>query len=577
MSKDLNRNSNINELKSSKVPSPGGDLGEAGKTKSLNFIEEIIEEDLQSRKYKSILTRFPPEPNGYLHIGHAKSICLNFGLAQKYKSATNLRFDDTNPLTEDTEYVDSIKEDIHWLGFSWSNEYYSSDYFDELYSFAVKLIRKGFAYVDDSSSEKIAADKGTPTEAGKENEFRNRSVEENLRLFQEMKDGKYKDGEKVLRAKIDMAHINMLMRDPIIYRIKHAHHHRTGDKWCIYPMYDFAHGQSDSIEHITHSICTLEFVPHRALYDWFIEKLEIFPSHQYEFARLNMTYTVMSKRKLLQLVNEDNVSGWDDPRMPTLSGFRRKGYTPSSIRTFCEKIGVAKRDNLIDISLLEFCIREELNQTANRVMAILNPVKLIIDNYEENKTEELTTENLPNDPENTRTITFSKELWIEKEDFMETPVKKWFRLAPGQMVRLKSAYIIKCESFKKDDAGNVTEIHATYLPESKSHHDMSHLKVKGTIHWINARETATAEVRLYDRLFTVENPVAEEADFKQYINPDSLKIIENAFIEPHLQHAETGAHFQFMRNGYFCIDKDSKPEKLIFNRTVTLKEGFKAK
>ena len=547
----------------------------AGEARSLNFIEEIVEKDLTDKKYDSILTRFPPEPNGYLHIGHAKSICLNFGLAEKYKGHTNLRFDDTNPVTEDVEYVDSIKEDIRWLGFSWSNEYYSSDYFDELYSFAVKLINKGFAYVDDSSSEQIATEKGTPTEPGKENEFRNRSVEENLRLFQEMKEGKYKDGEKVLRAKIDMAHINMLMRDPIMYRIKHAHHHRTGDKWCIYPMYDFAHGQSDSIEHVTHSICTLEFVPHRVLYDWFIEKLEIFPSQQYEFARLNMTYTVMSKRKLLTLVDDGYVSGWDDPRMPTISGFRRKGYTPSSIRTFCEKIGVAKRDNLIDISLLEFCIREELNQTANRVMAVLNPVKLIIDNYDEHKTEELTTENLPNDPENTRTITFSKELWIEQEDFMETPVKKWFRLAPGQMVRLKSAYIIKCESFKKDDAGNVTEIHATYLPESKSHHDTSHLKVKGTIHWLNARDTATAEVRLYDRLFKVENPAAEEGNFKEYINPDSLKIIKNAFIEPHLQHAETGAHFQFMRNGYFCIDKDSKREKLIFNRTVTLKEGFK--
>jgi len=544
--------------------------------KSLNFIEEVIEEDLNSGKYKSILTRFPPEPNGYLHIGHAKSICLNFGLTQKYKGTTNLRFDDTNPITEDTEYVDSIKEDIHWLGFSWSNEYYSSDYFDELYSFAVKLISKGFAYVDDSNSEKIASEKGTPTEAGKENKFRNRSIDENLRIFQEMKDGKYKDGEKVLRAKIDMAHLNMLMRDPIMYRIKHASHHRTGEKWCIYPMYDFAHGQSDSIEHITHSICTLEFVPHRELYNWFIEKLEIFPSHQYEFARLNMTYTVMSKRKLLQLVNDGYVAGWDDPRMPTISGFRRKGYTPSSIRTFCEKIGVAKRDNLIDISLLEFCIREELNQTANRVMAVLNPVKLIIDNYEENKTEELTTENLPNDPENTRKITFSKELWIEKEDFMEEPVKKWFRLSPGQMVRLKSAYIIKCESFKKDDAGNITEIHATYLPESKSGHDMSHLKVKGTIHWINAKDAAMAEVRLYDRLFKVENPAAEEGDFKEHINPDSLQIIKQAFIEPNIQHAETGAHFQFIRNGYFCIDKDSKPGYLVFNRTVTLKEGFKA-
>ncbi|MEO8721542.1 MAG: glutamine--tRNA ligase/YqeY domain fusion protein [Ginsengibacter sp.] len=543
--------------------------------KNLNFIEEIIETDLQSGKHNHILTRFPPEPNGYLHIGHAKSICLNFGLAQKYQGHTNLRFDDTNPVTEDTEYVESIKEDIHWLGFGWSNEYYSSDYFDELYSFAETLIRKGLAYVDDSSSEKIAAGKGTPTEPGKANEYRSRSVQENLLLFEEMKNGKYKDGEKVLRAKIDMAHINMLMRDPIMYRIKHASHHRTGDKWCIYPMYDFAHGQSDSIEHITHSICTLEFVPHRPLYNWFIEKLEIFPSRQYEFARLNITHTVLSKRKLLQLVNEGYVSGWDDPRMPTLSGFRRKGYTPSSIRNFCEKIGVAKRDNLIDIGLLEFCIREELNQTANRVMAILNPLKLIIDNYDENITEKLTTENLPNDPQNVREITFSKELWIEKEDFMEEPVKKWFRLAPGQMVRLKSAYIIRCESFIKDEQGEIIEIHATYLPESKSHNDTSNLKVKGTIHWINARDAAIAEVRLYDHLFTAENPAAEERDFKEYINPDSLRVIEKAFIEPHIQHAEPGSHFQFMRNGYFCIDKDSKKDHLIFNRTVTLKAGFK--
>ena len=545
--------------------------------KSLNFIEEIIEQDLSSGKYEKILTRFPPEPNGYLHIGHAKSICLNFGLSRKYNGSTNLRFDDTNPITEETEYVESIKEDIHWLGFTWSNEYYSSDYFDELYLFAVKLINKGLAYVDDSPSEKIAADKGTPTEPGKENEFRNRSVEENLRLFEDMKNGKNKDGEKVLRAKIDMAHINMLMRDPIIYRIKHAHHHRTGDKWCIYPMYDFAHGQSDSIEHITHSICTLEFVPHRQLYDWFIEKLEIFPSRQYEFARLNMTYTVMSKRRLLQLVNEGYVSGWDDPRMPTLSGFRRKGYTPLSIRTFCDKIGVAKRDNLIDISLLEFCIREELNETAVRVMAVLNPVKLIIDNYDENITEELTTENLPNDRGNIRTVAFSKELWIEKDDFMEVPVKKWFRLAPGQMVRLKSAYIVRCESFTKDEEGNVIEIHCTYIPESRSHNDTSNIKVKGTIHWVNAKTAATAEVRLYQRLFTVENPAAEEGDFKSFINPDSLTIIKNAFIEPHIQHAERGSHFQFIRNGYFCIDKDSKPGALVFNRTVTLKEGFKPK
>jgi glutaminyl-tRNA synthetase len=548
-----------------------------GEARSLNFIEEIVEEDLHNGRHQKILTRFPPEPNGYLHIGHAKSICLNFGLAEKYNGATNLRFDDTNPITEDTEYVDGIKEDIQWLGFRWANEFYASDYFDQLYSFAVRLINKGLAYVDDSTSEKIAAEKGTPTEAGIENEFRNRSVNENLNLFERMKNGEYKDGEKVLRAKIDMAHINMLMRDPIIYRIKHAHHHRTGDKWCIYPMYDFAHGQSDSIEHITHSICTLEFIPHRDLYNWFIEKLEIFPSHQYEFARLNMTYTVMSKRRLLQLVNEGYVSGWDDPRMPTLSGFRRKGYTPSSIRTFCEKIGVAKRDNMIDISLLEFCIREELNQTANRVMAVLNPVKLIIDNYDDDKMETLTTENLPNDPENIRTITFSKELWIEKEDFMEMPVKKWFRLAPGQMVRLKSAYIIRCDSFVKDEAGNITRIHCTYLPESKSGHDMSHLKVKGTIHWVNARDAVKAEVRLYDRLFKVEDPSAEGGDFKEYINPDSLHIIRDALIEPSVRDSGPGGHFQFMRNGYFCVDKDSKPGLPVFNRTVTLKEGFKVK
>jgi len=543
--------------------------------KSLNFIEEIVEDDLGKGKYESILTRFPPEPNGYLHIGHAKSICLNFGLAQKYKGATNLRFDDTNPVTEDVEYVDSIKFDVKWLGFTWANELYSSDYFDELYNLAVKLIRKGLAYVDDSSPDKIAAEKGTPTEPGIENEFRNRSIEENLLLFEQMKTGKFKDGEKVLRAKIDMKAINMHMRDPIMYRIKHAHHHRTGDKWVIYPMYDFAHGQSDSIEHITHSICTLEFVPHRELYDWYIDNLEIFPSRQYEFARLNMTYTVMSKRRLLQLVNEGYVSGWDDPRMPTISAFRRKGYTPSSIRTFCDKIGVAKRDNLIDISLLEFCIREELNATAPRVMAVLHPIKLIIDNYDENKTEELISENLPNDPSNTRTVSFSKELWIEKEDFMEVPVKKWFRLAPGAMVRLKSAYIVRCDSFIKDNDGNVTEIHATYFPESKSHHDTSGINVKGTIHWLSVKHATKAEIRLYERLFTVENPAMEEGDFKNFINPHSLEIIPGAFVEPQLQKAAVGEKFQFIRHGYFCSDKDSKPGAIVFNRTVTLKDSFK--
>lgn len=544
--------------------------------KSLNFIEEIVEEDLKSGKHSSILTRFPPEPNGYLHIGHAKSICLNFGLALKYGGATNLRFDDTNPITEDTEYVDSIKDDIKWLGFQWANEFYASDYFEQLYAFALKLIEKDLAYVDDSSSEKIAAEKGTPTEPGTENEFRKRSIEENKQLFEEMRAGKYKDGEKVLRAKIDMKSPNMHFRDPVMYRIKHAHHHRTGDAWCIYPMYDFAHGQSDSIEKITHSICTLEFIPHRPLYDWYIDELEIFPSHQYEFARLNMSYTVMSKRRLLQLVNEGHVSGWDDPRMPTISGFRRKGYTPSSIRTFCEKIGVAKRDNLIDLSLLEFCLREELNKTAPRVMAVLDPIKLIITNYDSDKSEELSVENLPNNPEDVRSVTFSNTLWIEKDDFMEVPVKKWFRLAPGQMVRLKSAYIIQCDQVVKDSEGNVTEIHASYIPESKSGNDTSGLKVKGTIHWVNAKTALDAEVRLYEPLFTVENPAMMEGDFKQYLNPHSLEI-KNAKVEPSLQNAEKGKHFQFIRNGYFALDKDSSNNQLVFNRTVGLKEGFKPK
>jgi glutaminyl-tRNA synthetase len=542
--------------------------------KSLNFIEEIIETDLNEGKYKSIITRFPPEPNGYLHIGHSKAICLNFGLAKKFGGGTNLRFDDTNPVTEDTEYVESIKEDIRWLGFEWSNEFYASDYFDTLFEYAVKLINKGLAYVDDSTSEEIATLKGTPTEPGKDSIYRSRSIEENILLFNEMKDGKYKDGEKVLRAKIDMSHTNMLMRDPIIYRIKHAHHHRTGDKWCIYPMYDFAHGQSDSIENITHSICTLEFIPHRELYDWLIEKLEIFPSHQYEFARLNMTYTVMSKRKLLQLVSDGHVSGWDDPRMPTISGFRRKGYTPLSIRNFCDKIGVAKRENLIDLSLLEFCLREDLNMTAKRVMAVLDPIKLIITNYEEDKTEMLTSENGPDETLGHRNIPFGRELWIEREDFMEEAAKKWFRLAPGAMVRLKSAYIVKCESFEKDNDGNITAIHCTYIPESKSGQDTSGISVKGTIHWVSVKHAATAEVRLYDRLFKSENPAAEEGDFKEYMNPDSLHIIHNAFIEPSLLTTNLEDRFQFIRKGYFCLDKDSTREKLVFNRTVTLKDAW---
>jgi glutaminyl-tRNA synthetase len=544
--------------------------------KSLNFLEEIVEEDLASGKYKSIVTRFPPEPNGYLHIGHAKSICLNFGLALKYGGKTNLRFDDTNPVKEDVEYVDSIKEDVKWLGFEWSQELYASDYFDQLYAFAVGLIKKGLAYVDDSTPEEIAAQKGTPTEPGKGNDFRNRSVDENLDLFAKMKAGEFPDGAKVLRAKIDLASPNMQMRDPLMYRIKHAHHHRTGDAWCMYPMYDFAHGQSDSIEHVTHSICTLEFIPHRELYDWFIDKLEIFPSHQYEFSRLNMTYTVMSKRKLLQLVEEKMVDGWNDPRMPTIAGFRRRGYTPESIRLFCEKIGVQKRENLIDLSLLEFCVREDLNRNAVRRMAVLDPVKLVITNYPEGQVEELTGENNPEaeDGGGTRSIPFSKELWIEREDFMEEPPKKFFRLGVGLTVRLKYAYIVKCTGFKKDDAGNVTEVYAEYIPESRSGNDTSGISVKGTMHWVNVQNALTAEVRLYDRLFRVENPANEEGDFKEYINPDSLQVLSNVFIEPALGEALPREPYQFLRKGYFCLDENSSSDKLIFNRTVGLKDTW---
>lgn len=543
--------------------------------KSLNFIEDIIEEDIKNGKFKSIVTRFPPEPNGYLHIGHAKAICLNFGLTKKYPGYTNLRFDDTNPVTEETEYVDSIKADIHWLGFEWKHENYTSDYFEQLYQFAIKLIEKGLAYVDDSTSDEIAEGKGTPTKAGTISRFRERSVEENLQLFKEMRNGKYKDGEKVLRAKIDMANPNMQMRDPLMYRIKHTPHHRTGDRWCIYPMYDFAHGQSDSIENITHSLCTLEFVPHRPLYDWFIEKLEIFPSHQYEFARLNLSYTVMSKRKLLQLVNEKIVSGWDDPRMPTISAFRRRGYTPESIRNFCDRVGVQKRENLIDLSLLEFFIREDLNKKALRRMAVLDPVKLVISNYPEGKAEEMETENNPEDANaGHRPIPFSRELWIEREDFMEDPPKKFFRLGPGRSVRLKSAYIIQCTGLKKDSEGNVVEIYADYLPESKSGHDSSGLKVKGTIHWLSIPHAKTAEIRLYDRLFKIEDPANAEGDFKEYINPDSLQVIPHAFIESSLSTARIGEYFQFIRKGYFCLDKDPSTDELVFNRTVTLKDTW---
>ncbi len=542
--------------------------------KSLNFIEEIVEEDLRAHKYPSIHTRFPPEPNGYLHIGHAKSICLNFGLALKYGGSTNLRFDDTNPVTEDTEYVDSIKEDIRWLGFAWTNELYASDYFEQLYQFANLLIEKGLAYVDDSTSDEIAAQKGTHTEAGRGNACRNRGVDENLVLFAAMRAGQFRDGEKVLRAKIDLSSPNMHMRDPIMYRIKHAHHHRTGNVWCIYPMYDFAHGQSDSIERITHSICTLEFVPHRPLYDWFIEKLGIFPSKQYEFARLNLTYTVMSKRKLLQLVNEGHVSSWDDPRMPTISALRRRGYTPESIRMFADRIGVQKRDNLIDVALLEFCVREDLNKSALRRMVVFDPLKVVITNYPQ-QVEWLKSENNPEEEMiSYRELPFSRELYIEREDFMENPPKKFFRLAPGQKVRLKSAYIIECTEAIKDETGRVVELHCTYLPESRSGGDVSGLKVQGTLHWVSAAHGLPIEVRLYDRLFRVEDPSNEEGDFKTYINPDSLQIVSCAFGEPGLQQASTTERYQFIRKGYFCLDKDSSAAKLVFNRTVTLRDTW---
>lgn len=542
--------------------------------KSLNFIEDIIEADLSSGKYSSIVTRFPPEPNGYLHMGHATSICLNFGLTQKYNGYTNLRFDDTNPLTEDTEYVNSIKEDIAWLGFAWKNEYYASDYFDKLYEYAVTLIDKGFAYVDDSTAEEIAIQKGSHTSPGVANQYRERSVQDNLTLFAQMKDGKYADGEKILRAKIDMAHPNMLMRDPLIYRIKHAHHHRTGNAWCIYPMYDFAHGQSDSIENITHSICTLEFIPHRELYDWFIDKLNIFPSKQYEFARRNLSYTVMSKRKLKQLVDDKHVLSWDDPRMPTISGMRRRGFTPQSIRTFCEKVGIAKRENLVDFNLLEFCLREDLNSTAERVMAVLEPLKLIITNYQADHAELLTTENGIDQAYGTRQIPFSKELWIEREDFMEVASKKWFRFAPGASVRLKSAYILRCDSFDKDANGMITALHCTYFADSKSGSDTSGIAVKGTIHWVSAAHAISAQVRLYDRLFKVENPSSEEGNFKDYINENSLSVV-HAFVEPSLANASMQSRYQFIRKGYYCLDKVSTPKALVFNRTVTLKDGGK--
>ncbi len=547
----------------------------ASNERSLNFLEEIIEADIAAGN-KRIQTRFPPEPNGYLHIGHAKSICLNFGLAKKYGGLCNLRFDDTNPVKEDVEYVDSIKDDVRWLGFQWAGEHYASDYFDQLYEWAVQLIRKGLAYVDDQTQEEIRLNRGTVTVPGKNSPCRDRTVEENLDLFTRMKNGEFADGEKVLRAKIDMAHPNMLLRDPIMYRILHAEHHRTGNKWCIYPMYDYAHGESDSIEKVTHSICTLEFDVHRPLYDWFIEKLEIFPSHQYEFARLNLTYTVMSKRKLLQLVQEGLVMGWDDPRMPTIVGLRRRGYTPESIHAFADKVGVAKRDNVIDLGLLEFCIREDLNKRAERRMAVLNPLKVVITNYPEDKQEFVQCVNNPEDETaGKRDVPFSREIYIERDDFMEEPPKKYFRLSPGKEVRLRYAYLIKCEEVIKNDAGEIVELRCTYDPMSKGGQSSDGRKVKGVIHWVSAKDAVPAEIRLFDRLFSSETPddVEEGKTFKDNLNPESLTIV-NGYIEPALNGVKTGEKFQFERLGYFCADKDSTAEKMVFNRTVTLKDSW---
>lgn len=543
----------------------------------LNFIEEIIEKSIADGEPR-VHTRFPPEPNGYLHIGHAKSICLNFGLAKKYGGKCNLRFDDTNPVKEDVEYVDSIKEDIRWLGFEWAEEHYASDYFEQLYEWAVELIRKGLAYVDDQTQEEIRIGRGTVTRPGMNSPWRDRSVEENLRLFAEMREGKYKDGEKVLRAKIDMAHPNMLLRDPLMYRIIHSHHHRTGDKWCIYPMYDYAHGESDSIEKITHSVCTLEFDVHRPLYDWFIEKLGIFPSRQYEFARLNLTYTVMSKRKLLQLVKEGYVSGWDDPRMPTISGLRRRGYTPESIRMFAEKVGVAKRDNIIDLGLLEWCVREDLNKTALRRMAVLNPLKVVIANYPEGQTEYVECVNNPEDPEaGRRKVPFSREVYIERDDFMEEPPKKFFRLRPGGEVRLRYGYIIRCDEVIKDASGEVVELRCTYDPLSLGGGSSDGRKVKGIIHWVSAPHAVPAEVMLFDRLFAAENPdeTAEGGTFLDNLNPDSLKTVR-AWCEPALGEAQPGEKFQFERLGYFCADTAPSSAGCVpvFNRTATLKDSW---
>lgn len=553
--------------------------GEEGK-RSLNFIEQKIEADLAAGKHGGrVLTRFPPEPNGYLHIGHAKAICVSFGLAQKYGGQTNLRFDDTNPEKESTEYVDAIRRDVAWLGFEWKGgEYYTSDYFEQLYAYALQLIDAGLAYVDDQTPEEIAAQKGAPGVPGTDSPFRARSAAENRRLFEEMRAGLHPEGSRVLRAKIDMAHENMLMRDPIIYRIKFAHHHRTGDNWVIYPMYDFAHGQSDSIERITHSLCSLEFENHRPLYNWFIEQLGIYPSEQTEFARLNLNYTVMSKRKLLRLVEEGVVDGWDDPRMPTISGLRRRGYTPESIRTFADRVGVAKRNNVIDVGLLEWALRDHLNRVATRAMAVLNPLKLVVTDVQEGEVEWLDSEINPEDSHaGLRQIPFSRELWVEAEDFAEEAVKGWFRLAPGAVVRLKSAYIVRCTGFERAEDGSVREVHVERIPNSRSGQDTSGVKAKGTLHWVSAPHAIDAEVRLYDRLFNHPEPDSAEAgDFMQHIHPDSLHILKGCKLEPSLANAVPGVPYQFTRLGYFAADsRYSQPGALVFNRAVTLKDGWK--
>jgi len=543
-----------------------------------NFIKEIIDEDLKEKKYTHVHTRFPPEPNGYLHIGHAKSICLNFGLGQEYGGKTNLRFDDTNPTKEDVEYVESIKEDIKWLGFDWEDRlYFASDYFDTLYEYAVKLIKKGKAYIDSSPFEQIKKERGAPTRPGIESTYRNRTVEENLELFIKMKNGEFSDGEHVLRAKIDMTSPNMNLRDPIMYRIRHAEHHRTGNKWCIYPMYDWAHGQSDSIEGITHSICTLEFENHRPLYNWFVEELEIHHPRQIEFARLNLSYTIMSKRKLLQLVEDGHVTSWDDPRMPTISAFRRRGYTPGSIRNFSDEVGVAKRDNVIDLSRLEYSIRQDLNKTSMRVMAVLNPIKVELINYPENQVEELDAINNPEDESmGKRKVPFSRKLYIDAHDFQEVPHKKFHRLSPGKEVRLRYAYIIKCEEVIKNANGKIEKLLCAYDIDTKSGSGKSDKKVKGTIHWVSAEHAVNAEVRLYDRLFNVPAPDGDKnIDFVEHLNPNSLEVLTYSMVEPYLKNVKPGERFQFERLGYLCVDsKDSSEEHLVFNRTVTLRDSW---